>query len=345
MTPGSRLQAPAKAVASRSPEAGGRSPSIIDRKHLFVVGKGGVGKSTVATALALLALRRKKRVLLVNLDFGDRERTIAGLRPAQGAQPSEVVPGLFRANVEGRAALEEYLHLIIPVRRVLKAVFDSKVYQYFVAAAPGLKELMAIGKIWYEVDRGRWDLVIVDSPATGHALQYLRMPKTAYETFTTGLVHREAKRVWGLLSDPATTAVCVVTVAEELPVNETIAICGQLRDELALPEGILFVNRFHAPDFSPAEVKAAGAAWRKGAGEPCDRLAEAVLASAEEETSWGALNEHYRHKLADETGWRLAVLPFLFREEFSFADVEILSDLIADALSPRAKPRRLEARR
>ncbi len=345
MTPGSRLPASAKASISRSPELGGRShspSSILDRKLLFVVGKGGVGKSTVATALALLALRRKKRVLLVNLDFGDRERTIAGLPPAHGAEPIEVLPGLFRANVEGRAALEEYLHLIIPVRRVLKAVFDSKVYQYFVAAAPGLKELMAIGKIWYEVDRGRWDLVIVDSPATGHALQYLRMPKAAYEAFTTGLVHREAKRVWSLLSDPATTSVSVVTAAEELPVNETITMCEQLRDDLGLPQGLLFVNRFHSPDVSAAEMEQATSAWQRTSA-PCDALVNAVLAAASEEISWGAVNQRYLRALAERTDWRLVRLPYVFREEFAFADVERLADVVDEALGPGLKRSRAEA--
>ena len=127
--------------------------SLLDRKLVFVAGKGGVGKSTVSTALALSAVRRGKRVLLVGLDFEDRGRTIAGLREPEGNAPVEVMPGLFRQNVEGRAALEEYLHLIVPVRRVLRTVFDSKLYQYFVAAAPGLKELMTIGKIWYEAER------------------------------------------------------------------------------------------------------------------------------------------------------------------------------------------------
>lgn len=313
--------------------------SLLDRKLLFVVGKGGVGKSTVAAAMALEALRRKKRVLLVGLDFDDRARMIAGLPKAQGAEPVEVLPGLFRQNVEGKAALEEYLRLIIPVRRVLQAVFDSKVYQAFVSAAPGLKELMAIGKIWYEVDRRRWDLVIVDSPATGHALQYLRMPKAACEAFTTGLVHREAKRVWALLGDPAATAVCVVTVAEELPVNETITICEQIRSDLRLPQGMLFVNRFHASDFTRAELERAEAPWRKGIREPCGALVEAVFAAAEEETSWSALNEQYRRKLDRETDWQLATLPFLFREEFGFADVETLSRWIGEALAPRAKAR------
>src|SRR5438093_3363138 len=305
--------------------------SLFDRRLLFIVGKGGVGKSTIAMALALAAVRRKKRVLLVGLDFDDRARSIGGLRQSDGRDPVETLPGLFRQNVEGKAALEEYLHLIIPVRRVLKAVFDSKVYQYFVAAAPGLKELMAIGKIWYEVDRGRWDVVIVDSPATGHALQYLRMPKAAFEAFTTGLVNREAKRVWTLLSDPQMTAVSVVTVAEELPVNETVAICNQVRRELCLPEGILFVNRFHEPDFSQAEFARASTSWNRSVSEPCDALAKAVRVAAEEEVSWGTLNEHHRQKLAAETGWPLVVLPFLFREEFGFADVDALSGRLEEA--------------
>jgi anion-transporting ArsA/GET3 family ATPase len=321
------------------------SAKLLDRRLIFFVGKGGVGKSTLATALSLAAVRRGKRVLMVSLDCDDRGRAFAGLPAPKGAAPVEVLPGLFRLNVGGKAALEEYLHLVIPVRRVLKAVFDSKVYQYFVAAAPGLKELMAIGKIWYEVDRGRWDLVIVDSPATGHALQYLRMPKTAYETFTAGLVHREAKRVWDLLCDPAITAVSVVTVAEELPVNETVSICRQIRDDLRLPRGPLIVNRFHSPEVSAQELERAAKARKRGPSPAADALCEAVLAAAREEVGWGAINEHYRRKLAAETRWMPTVIPFLFREEFGFADVERLSHVLEEALALAGRSRGAEASR
>ena len=322
-----------------------RDQTVLDRRLLFVVGKGGVGKSTVSLALALAALERRKRVLLVALDLADRARPIGGLKQAAGPEPIEVLPGLFRQNVDGRAALEEYLQLIVPVRRVLRAIFESKVYQYFVAAAPGLKELMAIGKIWYEVDRGRWDLVIVDSPATGHALQYLRMPKAAYEAFSTGLVHREAKRVWDLLTNPAATAVSVVTTAEELPVNETISICRQIGDDLRLPEGWLFVNRFHSPDFSATELERAAGLVRKTASAFERSLTKAVLGASEEESSWASLNETCRARLATETGWRLALLPFLFREEFGFADIEELSSILAAALSAHGGGRRPEVAR
>ena len=327
----SRRSAPHPTVAQ-----GEATRGVLDRRLIFLAGKGGVGKSTVATALGLAAVRKKKRTLLVGLDFADRARAIAGLRQAEGSEPVEVLPGLFRANVDGRAALEEYLHLVVPVKRVLRAVFESRVYQYFVAAAPGLKELMAIGKIWYEVDRGRWDLVIVDSPATGHALQYLRMPKAAYEAFTSGLVHREAKRVWDLLSDPQTTAVSVVTVAEELPVNETVTICGQIRDELRLPTGCLFVNRFHSPPFAAGEVEKASRGWRRGKSPTIDALVEATFKAATEEIGWATLNASYSAKLA-ETGWPMVFLPFLFREEFGFADVEHLSTVVENVFATPAR--------
>ena len=309
------------------------SVSPLDRRLHFVVGKGGVGKTTVAAALALAAARAGKRVLVVEMDLEDRVSPALGLPPAKRNDAVELLPRVHRMSVEGRAALEEYLALVIPIRRVLKTVFDSKVYQYFVAAAPGVRELMTVGKIFYEVDQRRWDTVIVDCPATGHSLQYLRMPRSAIETFPSGLVHREAKRVWNLLSDADTTAVSVVTTAEEMPVNETLELCRELRDGLRLPTGCLFVNRFHAPPFGAKDVEAAR---RELGGKADDALLAEVLARAEEEASWGELNAAQRRRLEVEGGWPITTLPYLFREEFSLADIEELSRTIDSAAGARS---------
>ena len=230
------------------------------RRVLFVVGKGGVGKSTVATALAVVLRGAGKRVLLAQMEPSRRlARVPRHRRRREGIV--EALPNLCVLTVDGESALSEYLGLVLPVRRVQRMVVESKLYHHFVAAAPGLKELMTVGKIWYEeqlVAKGRpkWDVIVVDAPATGHVLQYLRMPSAAAEAFGPGLVRREAQKVMELLCDPVRTAVCPVTTAEEMPVNETAEMYQQLRERLRMPLGVLFVNRVHAAPLAPTDVPA-----------------------------------------------------------------------------------------
>jgi anion-transporting ArsA/GET3 family ATPase len=169
--------------------------SVLERRLIFVSGKGGVGKTTVALALGLLAADQGRRCLLVEIDTNGLLPSRFDLPPAKLGVPLQLQTGLYSMNVEGRAALDEYLALILP-GPVARTVFSSKIYEYFVAGAPGLKELMCMGKIFYEVERTEkgapaWDIVIVDAPATGHGLEYYRMPQAAHDTFSVGLVHRE----------------------------------------------------------------------------------------------------------------------------------------------------------
>lgn len=290
------------------------------RRVLFVVGKGGVGKSTVAALLALALAERGKRVLLAHMGPGRRLSELFGVtNDAEG--PAEVLPGLSFLTVDGESALSEYLGLVLPVKRVHRMVVASRLYRHFVAAAPGLKELMTVGKIWYEEQResgrGRkWDAIVVDAPATGHSLQYLRMPRAAYEAFGPGLVHREAKKVMDLLLDARRTAVCPVTTAEEMPVNETTEMHAQLRDRLCLPLGVLFVNRVHAAPFAPEEVPDAPA------GAPA--LVGDVMRCAREEAGWAAINRRYLARLRAEVPMPTIALPFLFAEEFGLGEVRTL---------------------
>src|SRR3954466_2288009 len=122
---------------------------LYDRRVFFVVGKGGVGKSTVAALLAVALAERGKRVLLAQMEPGRRLGEVLGVSGGTEA-PAEVFPGLCFLTIDGEAALSEYLGLVLPVRRVQRMVVESKLYRHFVAAAPGLKELMTVGKIWYE---------------------------------------------------------------------------------------------------------------------------------------------------------------------------------------------------
>lgn len=319
---------------------------VFQRRLLFVVGKGGVGKTTVASALGLEAARRGSRTLLVEVDGVGRAAQMFDVHLRPPGEVAPIAPSLFLMNVEGSAALAEYLMMTVPVKRVLQGVLNSRIYQYFVAAAPGLKELMTIGKIWFEANRvdessgeRAWDLVVVDAPATGHSLQYLAMPQAAFDTFTTGLVHREASRVVELLQDPARTGVVLVSTAEEMPVNETIEMNRRLRRELHLPLALLVVNRLHQSNLRAADVDklSSGLAMTSsssGAGAPLDYF-EAVLRHAREEAGWIEINRRYLEKLTGEISLPTVELPFLFTEEFGLPEIKGLSGMLGEVAATR----------
>jgi anion-transporting ArsA/GET3 family ATPase len=322
---------------------------LFTRRLLVVVGKGGVGKTTVACALGLEAARRGRSVLLCEVDGVARAPQLLGAEPSAPLGRAVATPaGISVMAVEGRAALAEYLGMIIPVKRLLQSVFKSQLYQYFVAAAPGLKELMTIGKIWYEAERvdersgaRLWDHVILDAPATGHGLQYLRMPAAARDTFEVGLVHREAQRLVDLLTDPARTAVNLVTTAEEMPVNETVTMYRSLCEDLQMPAGLLFVNRVHDGGLLATDVERLRAAAKRSRDDKERRLLHAIASRAHEELGWTALNTRYKARLADEVGLPMIELPFLFSEEFGVAELRALAERLT---TPAARGARRTSR-
>jgi anion-transporting ArsA/GET3 family ATPase len=232
-------------------------PSLLDKRLLLVTGKGGVGKSSVAAALALLATRRGKRVLVCEVNAKERVAPLLGAAP-NGPVAGEAAPGLFTVNVTPREAMREYGVMVLRYRVIYEAVFENRVVRYFLKFLPSLAELVMLGKILFEVraaedGRPRWDLVVVDAPATGHAVQLLRVPAALADTVPPGPMRRDVEKMRELLLDPATTALSIVTLPEEMPVNESIELDGQVREVLGIPRGVLFVNAMPEERFSAEE--------------------------------------------------------------------------------------------
>jgi hypothetical protein len=262
-------------------------PTLLDRHLVFVAGKGGAGKSTVAAALALLAARAGKRVLVCEVNAA-QPRIAALLGGEDGPSLREVRPGIHALNVRPADAMREYGLMVLRFRAVTHAVFENRLVKYFLRAVPSLAELVVLGKILHEArSRGpqgpRWDLVLVDAPATGHAVQLLRVPSALLDTVPAGPLRHDAEWMEHLLVDPVRTAVALVTLPEETPVNEAVELDAQVRGVLGMSRAGLFVNAMPGSRLSAAEVAALAPA-RQAAPPlgPAVRAAELASIRAEE---------------------------------------------------------------
>jgi hypothetical protein len=240
-------------------------PTLLDRHLLFVAGKGGAGRSTVTAALALLASRAGKRVLVCEAHAAEpRVAELLGGEEAPGLR--EVRPGIHVLNVLPGEAMREYGLMVLRLRAVTHAVFENRLVRYFLRAIPSLAELVVLGKILHEArsraDHGpgpRWDLVLVDAPATGHAVQLLRVPSALLDAVPAGPLRGDAEWMERMLVDPVRTAVVLVTLPEETPVNEAIELDAQVRGVLGMARAGLFVNAVPGSRLTAEEVRALAA--------------------------------------------------------------------------------------
>ena len=235
--------------------------NFLDKRLHVVSGKGGVGKSVVAAALALVASRHGKNTLLVELDTEDRLADLFGAKPI-GDKIEPLRENISGLNLDPRTVLVDFFRSHIRVQAIYDRILDSRTFNYFYEAAPALKELVCLGKIhrlvhetaWWS-SRPKWDVIVFDAPATGHGLGLLNVPEAA-SGILMGSVKTSALKVRDMFRDPAITALNVVTIPEEMPVNEAIMLHRQARDELRVPFGCLFLNSVFPEHFSEEDARA-----------------------------------------------------------------------------------------
>ena len=202
----------------------------------IVTGKGGVGKTAVATAIALAETRRGRNVLLVEMRGRGRAAAFLGV-PAVGPELRRVRERLHLVDMEPDAAIHEYVLLTLRFEAIYRAVFENRLVRGLIHLVPALAELVMLGKLWYherERERGapRFDLVVLDAPATGHALALLRTPMTVEATVPAGPLREHARDIRELLTDPHRTMLHIVLTPEEMPVNEAMEIERTAASEL-----------------------------------------------------------------------------------------------------------------
>jgi anion-transporting ArsA/GET3 family ATPase len=305
---------------------------VLEKRLLFVTGKGGVGKSTVAIALGLLAARRGLRTIVAELASQER---VQGLfiddRRGQFSE-LELVPGLYTISIDPQQAMEEYLR--VKAGAIGQALGSSRLFQAFAMATPGMRELLSIGKVWELAQLNRrtrggapYDLVIVDAPATGHGVGLLRTPRTFAEIARVGPIAHQGQTIADTIADAEFTGVIAVATPEEMPVNETMTLADELaRDEL--PLDLVIVNALYPARFAPDEIDELNDALTKTRSA----LARSALRAALSEHARAATQREQRDRLSEQVDGRLVELPFVFADHLGLPELEVLAEALETAL-------------
>lgn len=303
-----------------------------NQRFIFVTGKGGVGKTTVSAALGAHLAAQGRRTLVVVPTGTEKAARLLGVS-AIGNTPVEVRPNLFAVHIDPDQSMREYGLMVLKSRLLYDTLFDNRYVRGFFRGVPGLREWALLGKAWFlsggalgeqrgggEVAGGPFDVVVLDAPATGHGMEVLRVPRVIMEVAPGGRLRADAEAAWATLTDPAQAAIVLVSLAEELPVTETLELAHTLADELGLPIGALVLNMLKSPLFSPSErallLDTAVPTFPEGA--------EVALYYAVRRASSETVQEESASRL-EELRLPTVRLPQLAEEPSGFSDVEGLA--------------------
>jgi hypothetical protein len=303
---------------------------FFDRRILIIAGKGGAGRTTVAAALARAAVRSGKRVLLAQTNAPPRLAHLLGCPEGIGSEIVTVGERLWAVNMNERAALREYLLKVLRYETVYRALFENRAMRSFLGALPGLDAWAMLGKAWWhtteqEEGRPKYDLLILDGPAAGHIVTMLRAPGAVQAAMPMAALARPAAAARELLSDPARSALLIVTLAEELPARETVILARTVRDSLRIPLGPLIVNALPPEAAGRPELRSVLARIGDDVQDPA---LQSTLAGANILAARRSEAERIVESLSRDPGLPMIQLPRMPTNDVGPTEVEQLSRLL-----------------
>ncbi len=215
---------------------------LLERKLIFITGKGGVGKTTIAAALAMLGAGRGKRTLVCEVDAKGNLAEFFETGPTR-FEEREIQPNLWAMSMDTEASLKQYLSLQLKIPLVARIGPLARTFDFVATAAPGVKEIVTVGKLCWEVLQRHYDLVVVDASPTGHIVGQLAAPQAINQLVQVGLVRQQTGWMLDILSDPAVTGLVIVATPEEMPVSETIELQERVATETTVDLAAIVVNR------------------------------------------------------------------------------------------------------
>src|SRR5215204_660604 len=301
-------------------------PDLLDKRLVIVTGKGGVGKSTVALAMGLAAAAEGRRTIVCEVSSQEHTSQVFN-RAEVGFHEVEMAENLWSISIDPDEAMREYLLLQLKVRTMRDLLVRSRIFNYLTAATPGLKELVTIGKIWELAQPNRrvkkareYDLVIVDAPATGHGIGFLQTPRTFAGIARVGPVHAQAEALDRFITDHNATGVAIVSLPEELPVNETASLEQTLTDDIGMEVDRVYMNALYPERFSNDEASKLERVLEEAAG-PARAAVRAALSEYRRSRSQRA----QLRRLKEGVSVPVKTLPFIFKPRLDVASLQRLA--------------------
>jgi anion-transporting ArsA/GET3 family ATPase len=217
-------------------------PDLLDRKLVFVTGKGGTGKTTIAAALAWLAAARGKKTLVCEVDPKGNLSDFYETGPTR-FEEREIAPRLWAMSMDTEASLRQYLSLQLKLPLVARMGPLAKMFDFVASAAPGVKEIVTVGKLCWEVRERHYDFIVVDASASGHIVSQLAAPQAINQLVQVGLIRQQTGWMLDILGDPAATGLVVVATPAEMPVSETLELTDRVRHQTNVDLAAVVVNR------------------------------------------------------------------------------------------------------
>jgi hypothetical protein len=304
------------------------SSSWLSKKLTIFMGKGGVGKTSVSTAFALAASRLGKRVLLVEVKSPKRVPTVFKIS-ADSDGPFEISKNLDWMNLTPATALETYAMQVLRFKAVYKAVFEQRMVRRFLRAVPALAEILMLGHLVHILEKGEYDLAVMDAPSSGPGAMMLEAPQAVMQSSPQGALYDGAAWIDRLIGNPERTMIHLIVLPEELPVSEAIGLHYQLKEDLDLSIGAVFANRTFEDPFKLAMEPVLRQADQSKQGKILARAANKFNARLR-------LQERYLDRLGAGVGMPIFNLPEIIDHGEDLSVVNGLAEILSDKLQEQS---------
>jgi Mrp family chromosome partitioning ATPase len=252
---------PERSKAEMATEAEERARAVrglLERPFQVIAGKGGVGRTVLSSAIALRSARDGARTLLLEVNAPDNAARYLEVAPAP-EEPRQVAENLWLCRMTPAGAMREYALMVLKFKALYHVVFENRLVKYLLRSIPSLAEFTMLGKAWYHGTERRSDgsptyqRVVVDAPATGHAITFLSVARVVADTVPSGIMKTAAERMAELVESPSGSCMHIVATPEEMPVNEGLDLVAAARARIRIPPGLAIMNRLLEPLLVPDE--------------------------------------------------------------------------------------------